>query len=333
MSWNSRYLPPDQTSWQGRAGLPPASCFFQVIETANLLDHDQLHTHQQTFALIGFRCDEGIRRNAGRIGAAEGSAAIRQALAKLPVQRHNFSCIDVGNITCSDGDLESAQKALADVISLLLEQKTIPIVMGGGHELAWGHYQGIAQRYPRVNLGIINMDAHLDMRPLLPNNLGSSGTPFLQIAKAHEQEKRRLDYNCVGIQHAGNIRLLLETAKQYDTKIMWADDLHQGQFEKCVDFIDRIIDENEIIYLSLCLDVFAHAFAPGVSAVQPLGLYPWHIIPLIRQLAASGKVCSYDIAELSPRYDIDQCTAKLAANLIYEIIHHHDNHENTPFSS
>ena len=92
-------------------------------------------------------------------------------------------------------------------------------------------------------------------------------------------------------------------------------------------FADRIIDENEIIYMSLSLDVFALAFAPGVSTIHPLGLNPWHIIPLLRQVAASGKVISYDIAEHVPRYDIDHRTAKLAATLIYEIIHHHN--ENT----
>jgi len=46
-------------------------------------------------------------------------------------------------------------------------------------------------------------------------------------------------------------------------------------------------------------------YAPGVSAPQPLGVLPWQILPLVRQLAASGKVVSYDIAELSPKYDID----------------------------
>jgi Arginase/agmatinase/formimionoglutamate hydrolase, arginase family len=102
-----------------------------------------------------------------------------------------------------------------------------------------------------------------------------------------------------------------------------ADELHQGQQQKCVDFIDRVIDQNEMIYMSLCLDVFSAAYAPGVSATQPLGLQPWDIIPLIRQIAASGKVVSFDIAELSPRYDVDQRTAKLAGVLIYEFIHHY----------
>jgi formiminoglutamase len=325
MSWNTRYLPPDKTPWQGRADIPPNSCFFQIIHTANLVDNT-INTKPNTFALLGFRCDEGIRRNQGRIGAAEGPSAIRQALAKLPVQKSGLNCIDAGDITCADGDLEASQHALGEVVALLLQQKITPILLGGGHEMAWGHYQGIAKAYPEKHLGIINFDAHFDMRPLLSQQKGSSGTPFLQIAEACTAEKRRFDYNCIGIQHAGNIHQLHETAKKYQTKIIWADELQHGQLEKCVDFVDRVADENECVYTSICLDVFASAFAPGVSAIQPLGLLPWHVIPLIRQIAASGKVISYDIAELSPRYDIDHCTTKLAANLIYEIIHNHHRH-------
>ncbi len=324
MSWNTRYLPPDQSQWRGRTDSPPNSSFFQTVRIVNLLDNPEIASQKQTFALIGFRCDEGVHRNLGRIGAAEGPNAIRQALAKLPIQAQTFTCLDVGNIECADGDVETSQHALADIVALLLRQKITPIIIGGGHELAWGHYQGIAAIHPQKHLGIINFDAHFDMRPLLPNQKGSSGTSFLQIATAHKAAKRRLDYNCVGIQHAGNIRQIHDTAKKHGVKVIWADELHLGHQEKCIDFIDRVIDENEIVYVSICLDVFAAAFAPGVSATQPLGLFPWHIIPLIRQLAASGKVIGYDIAELSPRYDIDQSTAKLAANLIYEIVHHHD---------
>lgn len=326
MAWNTRYVPPNAALWQGRPDTPPESCFFQVVKMLNLHDDISIDTSQPTFALIGFKCDEGIRRNQGRVGAADGPQSLKQALAKLPVQRPNFSVYDAGTIVCDDGDLESAQKAMGEVIDILLKKKIKPIALGGGHELAWGHYQGIATAFPQEKLGIINFDAHFDMRPLLPDNKGTSGTPFLQIAKAHEETKRHFDYNCIGIQHAGNIRQLFETAKSYNTQIIWADEIHQGQLQKSVDFVDRVIDENEMIYLSLCLDVFASAFAPGVSAIQPLGLFPWHVIPLIRQLAASGKVVSYDIVELSPRYDIDHCTAKLAANMIYEIIHHHSGH-------
>lgn len=321
MAWKTRYLPPDPNQWRGRSDTPPDSSFFQTIKILNLLEHELPECDQLTFALLGFRCDEGIRRNSGRIGAAEGPASIRNALSRLPVQKQNFICYDVGNITCADGDLEVSQHALGVVVAKLLKAGIKPILLGGGHEMAWGHYQGIATTFPQKTLGIVNFDSHFDMRPLLEGSKGTSGTPFLQIAKSRESAKLKFDYNCVGIQHLGNVRQLFDTARAHETHIIYADELHQGLQEKCIDFIDRVIDQNELIYVTLCLDVFSAAFAPGVSASQALGLAPWNIIPMLKLLAASGKVVSFDIAELSPRYDVDQRTAKLAAALIFEFIH------------
>lgn len=323
MQWPTRYLTPNLSLWQGRSDIPQASCFFQIIKPLDLAKEIPNIDNQLAFALIGFRCDEGIRRNLGRTGAVDGPVAIREMLAKLPVQRQNVLIFDAGDILCTDKDLEQAQIALGEVVALLLEKNIIPLILGGGHELAWGHYQGIAKKFPHEQLGIINFDAHFDMRPLLPNDKGSSGTPFLQIANAHAQANNRLDYNCVGIQVAGNTQQLFETAKKFDAQFILADHLQLGYMDKCVNFIDRIIDQNQIIYLTLCLDVFAAPYAPGVSAPQPLGVTPWQIMPLVRQLADSGKVISYDVAEMCPQYDIDQRTAKLAATFIYEIIHHH----------
>ncbi len=327
MTWESRYLPPDPIIWQGRNDVPAESCFYQQVRLINLLTDKPEKTTELTFALIGFKCDEGIRRDLGRTGAFEGPIAIRQRLAKLPIQKTNIHIYDVGNILCTDHDLEESQTALADVIAFLLEKGFVPIVIGGGHEVAWGHYQGITRKYSTKNrLGIINFDAHFDMHPLHPSHKNSATTTFYQIALDHQMHQRHFDYNCIGIQHAGNIRQSFEIAKKFDTKFILADELHQGSQEKCFDFIDRVIDENNIIYISLSLDVFSPAFAPGVCAIQPLGLNPWHVIPLLRQVAVSGKVISYDIAECVPRYDIDHRTAKLAATLIYEIIHHHTEH-------
>lgn len=326
MSWANHYLPPELNYCHGRADLPTDACFFQIIQPLDI--NKALPTVKAlTFCLLGFRCDEGIRRNFGRVGANEGPLAIRTLFAKLPVPRADIICYDAGDITCSDGDLEAAQTALADVVDTLLKARIIPIVLGGGHELAWGHYQGIARAFPDLHLGIVNFDAHFDMRPLLPDEKGSSGTPFLQIAKAHAAANKRLDYNCIGIQPAGNIRALFKTAGDYEAQCIIADDLHQGHFVKCVNFVERVIEKNEIIYTSLCLDVFAAPYAPGVSAPQPLGVLPWHIIPLLRVLASSGKVISYDIAEMCPKYDSDQRTAKLAANMLYEIISHHSGYD------
>jgi len=319
--WTDRYNPPSSNIWQGRVDSPPNSCFHHSVKLLDL-NKECLH-HPLAIALVGFTCDEGIRRNLGRLGAAEGPIAIREVLAKLPIHRHDMICYDAGDIVCSDNNLEEAQTALAEVIFILLEHGITPIVMGGGHEVAWGHYQGIAKKVAIETLCIVNFDAHLDMRPLLPNQKGTSGTSFLQIAEAYQQAEKQFHYNCIGIQKSGNIDLLFDTAKKYHTQIIYAEEIHEGDSERYLNHIKKIINEYHDIYLSLCLDVFSAAHAPGVSAPQPLGLFPWQVIPSLRELAQSGKVISYDIAELSPHYDLDLRTTKLAAHLIYEIVHHH----------
>jgi len=328
MSWEQRYLPPNPALWHGRPDTPEDACFYQHIKPLNLFTQKPEIKTERPFALLGFKCDEGVSRDLGRSGAYEGPIAIRQRMAKLPIQEPSIVCFDAGDIICNDHDLEKSQQALADVTTLFLQQKMLPLILGGGHESAWGIYQGIANVYPaNKKLGIINIDAHFDLQPLSPSNRGSATTTFYQVAKAMEASKRHFDYNCIGIQEAGNFRQAFELAKQLKVHYLLAEELYLGLNEKCLDFIDRIIDENDIIYLSLSMDVFSPAFAPGVGSIQPLGLSPWQIIPLLRQLAASGKVICYDFVEHVPRYDIDHRTAKLAASLIYEIIHHHRFHQ------
>jgi formiminoglutamase len=320
MHWESRYAPPNPSLWQGSAD----SCFHQYVECVNLLDQQAEKTSPLCFGLIGFKCDEGMQRDLGRSGASEAPTAIRCELAKLPMQNMLIQCYDFGNVICDDHDLEASQEALAAIIAQLLKQQIRPIVIGGGQEVAWGQYQGIAKTYlPQKKLGILNFNAHFNMQSTTARSQGSASTVFYQIAEAQKAKKSHSDYNCLGIQHTANIRQSFEIAKHYNTNFILADEVHQGLQEKCCDFIDRIIDENDLMYLSLSLEVFSPAYAPGVNAIQALGLNPWHVIPLLRQAAASAKAITYDVCGCIPRYDIDHRSAKLAAALIYEIIHHH----------
>lgn len=313
------YQAPNKEIWQGRSDLPPDSCVFQKIKPLNLNSPPSLPPNSMTFAILGFACDEGVKRNQGRIGAKEGPLIFRQVFAKLSIQRQDIQLFDAGDIICNDLDLESAQIALGDAVNLLRSQHIVPIIIGGGHELAWGHYQGLALEH---DLSIINFDAHFDMRPLLSESKGSSGTPFLQIANHRKQTSSNFRYHCLGIQPAGNIPLLFKTAKEHHVSYVQADEL-QHDPDKYLSELDAIIKQSVSIYTSICLDVFASPYAPGVSAPQTLGITPWQAIPFIRKLANSNKVISYDIAELCPQHDIDQRTSKLAASLVYEIIHHH----------
>jgi formiminoglutamase len=84
--------------------------------------------------------------------------------------------------------------------------------------------------------------------------------------------------------------------------------------------ISDFINKSDSIYLTICTDVFSSAHAPGVSAPQPFGLHPEIGLELIKHVVASGKLISFDIAEIAPRFDEDNRTAKLGAVIIYAIV-------------
>lgn len=322
--WLEYYQPPEKNLWQGRIDNEIPERFNQVIELINLAQDDIPDNENYTFVVIGFACDEGVRRNYGRVGASKGPAALRKSLANLPFNYYNsINVYDVGNINCNNQNLEQAQQALGQLVEKVLLAGCHPIVLGGGHETAWGHYQGISGTDYTYNLGIINFDAHFDLRPKINGNMGTSGTPFTQIAEDRESEGLDFDYFCIGIQPMANTLSLYEEAEILGVEYIEANDLlgftsqdSLEQLEKFVEFIER----HDHLYVSVCLDVFSSAVAPGVSAPQPLGLQPQTILPYLKILASSDKVISLDIVELAPEYDRDNTTAKLASQLVAEYI-------------
>ena len=76
----------------------------------------------------------------------------------------------------------------------------------------------------------------------------------------------------------------------------------------------------DMIYLTICLDVFDVSYAPGVSSSSAIGLRPDIALIFIKEIAKSGKIISANIAELNPSLDQNDKTAKLAAKLTYEIL-------------
>lgn len=270
------------------------------------------------FGLLGFACDEGVRRNNGRIGAEQGPRAFREALKKINWHtREKPPFTDFGDVICHGGDLESAQKELSEKVLALLQNQQKSMVVGGGHETAYGHFCGLSQFLGTQNIGIINFDAHFDLRPVLENNLGTSGSPFLQIAQERENKKLKFDYLVLGIQPFSNSDSLFKTAQDLKVSYVLAENLEQEASLQ----IKSMLERHEFIYLSICLDIFAESAAPGVSAPQALGLFPAQTFPLLKQIKHSKKVIGLDIVELAPPYDRQDTTAKLAASLAAYWLH------------
>jgi formiminoglutamase len=266
--------------------------------------------------ILGFGSDEGVRRNKGRTGAAAAPAAIRAALGPLAFHLDR-DVLDAGDVTVRDESLEAGQARAGLAISRLIDAGQLPVVLGGGHETAFASYLGIAgssavRRGLRV--GVLNLDAHFDLRD---EAVPSSGTPFLQMARAEAAAGRELRYAVVGISEPNNTRALFRTAAELGVDYLLDEDCSA---EGAQAFVAAFLAQVDALYLTIDLDVLPASVAPGVSAPAAYGVPLPVISAVCRQVAASGKLLHLDVAELNPEFDIDARTAKVAARLVNTLL-------------
>ena len=313
------YKTPDPGLWTGRS----SGQGLYLHEKVSCIPFDEVHAlpSGKKFAILGYACDEGVKRNQGRPGADEGPDAIRKALAKMPDHvKEDTLLLDVGSVHCLGGDLEATQKALCDKVSRLLENRIFPIVLGGGHDMAYGHYNGIKKYLGKgKTIGILNFDTHFDLRSNAKGN--NSGTPFYQVAGDCKRDGTPFNYLCLGIRKDANDRLLFQTAKDFGATYMENarfNLFHQKEIEKTA---RQFLDAVDHVYVTIDLDGFSSAYAPGVSAAYPTGFAPDIVFETLRIIMDSQKLISLDIAEMNPKYDRDDQTAKLAAGLVHFVVH------------
>lgn len=266
------------------------------------------------FVLHGFAVDEGVKRNMGRPGAKDSPDIIRKNMANFPVGKPEFSLKDFGNISCTDCNLETAQNELADKVEIVLRKRAKSVVLGGGHEVMFGHYSGIKKAFPNKKIGIINIDAHFDNRKVDPNTGATSGTGFWQIA-----QEGILNSLHIGIQKNSNTLQLFDTAHQLGMEYMLADEIFFENLPYIYEKIDLFLAEVDILYLTICMDVFNAAIAPGVSAQAYNGIMAdAAFMHFFGHILKSEKLVALDFAEVNPAFDIGERTARLAAALANE---------------
>lgn len=303
----------NQSIWSGRTDHLTNRSSFRYHQVIEMMNGQNI---EDACVLIGFECEEGVRRNKGRLGAAKAPDAIRKEMASLPWRLpEEKRLIDAGNLACVGPALEQAQEQLGDEVTEILNKGAYPIILGGGHETAYGHYLGVREHLgEKGKLGIINIDAHFDMRSY--DEQTSSGTMFRQIL---EQDKQA-NYFVVGIQRYGNTQELFDKADELGAKYEYEENMQISQLAQLNEQLEQFMDENDAVYLTLCTDVLNAAFAPGVSAPSPFGLDPAVVRSIIRTVATHPKTRSFDISEVNPSLDEDNRTVKLGAYFVNEAI-------------
>ena len=304
----------NKNNYFGRISKLDNQYWHQNIKVANIEDFKV--DNSTNIGLVGYVCDEGVRRNQGRIGARKGPKSVRNKLGKLPIHFENKTITDFGDVICVNNHLEDCQKALSKTISKLITNNILPIAIGGGHDIAYASFNGIKDALKssaKNKIGIINFDAHFDLRTV--DTQPNSGTPFNQILS----ENKTASYFAIGIQQQSNTKELFEIAAA--NKVSFVSSFECETFsDNLKNKLNTFIEKADYLYITIDLDGFSSAYAPGVSAPSPFGFSPNFVYQVLMFLFKSKKVISCDIAELNPDLDIDDHTSNLAARLVDFIV-------------
>ncbi len=340
------YTAADMSRWTGRAEPfeTARACYWYQLAQPYIFD-DATPKAGQRIGLVGFACDQGVRRNQGRVGARAAPPLIRQAFAALPViaelqQRFDSQLQtllgDAGDIHCHDNDdfaentLEQAQVKYANTVSQIIMQGGLPIGLGGGHAIAYGSFLGLWQALQQKNttkdkdsqprIGIINFDAHLDIRQ---SDVATSGTPFRQIAEHLDEHGQPFHYCCIGVSRFSNTAALFDRAGHLGVHIISDEDCTNKKWKKIAAQIASFIASVDIISLTTDMDCLPSSVVPGVSAPAAYGIELSFVERAVKLIMASNKVKIADIAEINPTFDVDARSCKVAARLLATIIEQH----------
>lgn len=279
--------------------------------------------------LLGVADDRGVHLNGGRLGASDGPQRFRDAFGRLPAPP-DFgpgTVLSAGDLMPADHTGETHER-LAEVVAVLRQRfaRARFVVVGGGHDHAYGELCGLARwlgaRNPHGRLAAVNVDAHADVRP--HTGEPHSGTPFRRLLTDASARLYGESLCQWGLQRSANALAHLQFLQAQGVRTVMWDEIPDGDRaagDQLTAILHGFAHTHAVVALSVDLDGFPHAASPGVSAPSPLGVPPGAVV---RAAAALGQfephASQLGIYELNPQFDQDGMSARLAARIAWSYV-------------
>ena len=294
--------------WESPSEDPNDETFGDVVEGVDLAHQDPAGPGHEV-VLVGEPFDAAV---VGRPGAARGPEAIREALRGVktrgfesgPVGRAR-SIGDLGDLAVDSLDPRAIQRSVAEVTADLHAGDALPVFLGGDNSLTFPNVEPLLDR---GSVGVVNLDAHLDVREVRESP--TSGTPYRQLFEAG------LDaYVCLGVRHHETSTAYVDYLRERGGEVVTSEAVGRD-LEGAVRRARDAVADVDHLYLSVDCDVLDAAAAPGVSAPTPGGLTTRELFRVVRRLASDDRIAGFEVVECAPPLDESDRTAGAAARAV-----------------
>ena len=273
-------------------------------------------------------------------GCKDGPRALLQAgaLARLQTPNAHAALVHDIELATSAGHSRSARlaalpgvagfsRALADATAHSVHAQHVPVVIGGDHSCAIGTWSGVANALrPQGSLGLIWIDAHLDSHTPQTSDSGAiHGMPLAALlghgaptlTEIRDAAPKLLPQHVVVIgarSYEPAERALLD---QLGVRVIDAEEVARiGLRAVMADAVRMVTSGTTAFGVTLDLDAFDPAVAPGVGSPEPGGLTGQDMTQALAACARDARFVAFELVEYNPRHDKGGITAQLALDLL-----------------
>jgi len=255
-------------------------------------------------AIFGVGEERGTDSN---LGCAEGPDEIRKKLYNLKKGTGFYNIVDLGNLK-KGVDLEETYTRISEVCRMLLEQNTLPIILGGSHDLDIGQYRGYEDMQKLVSF--LNVDAFLDLEEGFRPSLSRQ-----HINKILLYEPNYL----FSYTHLAHQSYLIDPASVAVLEKLYFEAYRIGQLRTNLQEMEPAIRNADI--LSFDVTAIKSSDAPGNCNAQPFGLSGEEACQLCWYAGMNEKLSSAGFYEYNPTADDgNKKTASVIATMIWYFI-------------
>lgn len=286
------------------------------------------------YVLFGIPEDIGVRANKGKKGTANAWNVALRSLLNVQFNRYTNAedLILLGEVDCKEfltkaenlgeedphyfeklGDLvKEIDKIVTGVVQRIVTSGKIPIVIGGGHNNAYGNIKGssLALKKP---INILNIDAHTDLRRLEHRHSGN-GFSFAR------KEEYLAKYRVFGVHQNYTPAYIFEKmdAAQNDQYRLFEHLIRKSSQQILTAFQEELEFTSQEEF-GLELDVDAIRDFPS-SAQTPSG-FPFNMVRNFIALASEKENLKYiHICEAAPTSSSEAKVGKALSYLITDIL-------------
>ncbi|MFT4780567.1 MAG: formiminoglutamase [Psychroserpens sp.] len=253
-------------------------------------------------AIIGVKEN---RNDVNYMGEELNFDTIRTSLYSLFPGNWHTTIADLGDIPAGS-TIEDTYYALRTLISVLIENKVIPIILGGSQDLTYANYRAYDTMSPMVN--IVNVDSNFDLGDA---SIEMKNNSFLGKIIL-EQPYNLFNYSVVGYQTYFNSQEEIDLMDK-----LYFESYRLGEVTHSIQLVEPVMRDAHIVTMDL-----KSVRAAEVGAKQkfsPNGFNGKEVCAIARYAGISNKVSSFGIYEFKTTYELD-ATPMLISQMIWYFI-------------